>query len=138
MMERTLGIIKPDAVRAGNSGKIIDIIEKSGLEIIAMKKISLSKNQAETFYEIHKDKPFYDSLTKFMSDGKVIPMVIQGDDAIKRYRQIMGATDSSKAEKGTIRNLCGTDIEHNAVHGSDAPKTAKEELGFFFCGYELI
>jgi len=137
-MEKTLGIIKPDAVKADNSGKIIDIIESSGLKIVAMKKISLSKEQAKQFYEVHKDKPFYESLTEFMSSGKIIPMVIEGENAIAKYRQIMGATDPAKAKKGTIRNLYGTNIEHNAVHGSDAPKTAKEELAFFFSKYELL
>ncbi len=137
-MEKTLGIVKPDAVKAGRSGKIIDIIENAGLKIIAMKKISLSKEQAKQFYEVHKDKPFYESLTEFMSSGKIIVMAIEGENAIAKYRQIMGATDPAKAEKGTIRNLYGTNIEHNAVHGSDAPETAKEELAFFFSKYELL
>lgn len=131
-MEITLGIIKPDSVKAKNSGKIIDLIEQSGLEIIAIEKILLTKAEAEIFYSVHKERPFYDSLTTFMSSGTIIPMAIQGEDAIARYRKIMGATDPSKADEGTIRKLYGSDIEHNAIHGSDAAKTAKSEIMFFF------
>ncbi len=131
-METTLGIIKPDSVKAKNSGKIIDLIEQSDLQIVAIKKIRLTKSQAEKFYAVHNEKPFYNSLTDFMSSGEIIPMVIQGKNAIARYRTIMGATDPAKADKGTIRNLYGSNIEHNAIHGSDAPETAKNEIIFFF------
>ncbi len=131
-METTLGIIKPDSVKARNSGKIIDLIEQSGLQIVAIKKIILTKSQAEKFYAVHNEKPFYNSLTDFMSSGEIIPMVIQGKNAIARYRNIMGATDPAKADEGTIRNLYGSNIEHNAIHGSDAPETAKNEIIFFF------
>ncbi|HEY5649177.1 MAG TPA: nucleoside-diphosphate kinase [Nitrospiria bacterium] len=135
--ERTLAIIKPDAVSRGASGEIITRYEKNGFSIIALKKMHLNKTQAEGFYHVHKERPFFNSLTAFMTGGPVVVLVLQGDDAIKRHRDLMGATDPKKADKGTLRKDFGTDIENNAVHGSDGPDTARFEIGYFFPGVEL-
>ncbi len=138
MVQRTLGIIKPDAVSAGNAGNIIARYEKEGFKIVAIKKIWLTPSQAAGFYEVHKDKLFFKDLVSFMTSGPCMPMVLEAEDAISRNRKIMGATDSTKAEEGTLRNLYGTDIQCNAVHGSDAPETAEREIRFFFSEAELI
>ncbi len=137
-MERTLSIIKPDAVSKGVIGKIIDTFEKEGIRIAAMKMVSLSKEQARAFYAVHKDKPFYDSLTDFMSSGPIVVMVLEGENVISKNREIMGATNPKEAAPGTIRHQFGTDVEKNAVHGSDSPETAKTEIAFFFSEHELI
>ncbi len=137
-MERTLSIIKPDAVSKGVTGKIIDTFEKEGIRIVAMKMVSLSKEQAKAFYAVHKDKPFYDSLTDFMSSGPIVVMVLEGENVISKNREIMGATNPKEAAPGTIRYQFGTDVEKNAVHGSDSPETAKTEIAFFFSEHELI
>ena len=132
MIERTLAIIKPDAVSAKNSGKIIDMIEQNGFEILHMRKINLDRAKAEEFYAVHKEKPFFQDLVKFITSGPVIVMALEKENAIADWRKLMGVTDSKKAEDGTVRKFYGTDIEKNAVHGSDSPETAKFELGIFF------
>jgi nucleoside-diphosphate kinase len=136
-MERTFSIIKPDAVKAGKAGAIIQHLTDGGLRPVALKSLQLTKEQAEGFYAVHKARPFFGDLVKFMTSGPVIVQVLEGENAIARNRELMGATDSKKAAAGTIRQKYGTDIEKNAVHGSDAPDTAKFEIGFFFSGAEL-
>jgi nucleoside-diphosphate kinase len=136
-IERTFGIIKPDAVAKGAIGGVIDTIEKGGLKVIGLRYTRLSPSQAEGFYAVHKARPFFGSLVGFMTSGPVVLMALEGENAIARYRELMGPTDSKKAPAGTLRQKYGTDIEKNAVHGSDAPETAQFELGFFFRGYEL-
>lgn len=136
-MERTLSIIKPDAVSRGVVGAILQRIEESGLRIIAMKRVGLDVQQAERFYAVHKERPFYSSLVRFMTSGPVVVSVLEGADAIDRYRNLMGATDPEQAEAGTIRKDFGTNIERNAVHGSDAPETAAVEVPFFFSELEI-
>ncbi len=138
MIERTLSLIKPDCVSAKNAGKVIDILEKNGFLIVGMKKIKLSKEAAEGFYAVHKDRPFFKSLTDFMSEGPIVAMVLEKENAITDYRALMGETDSTKAKEGTLRAQFGTDIERNAVHGSDSPDTAKFEIGYFFSELELV
>ncbi len=138
MKERTLSIIKPDCVAAGNSGKVIDILESNGFSIVAMKKIHMTKKQAEGFYIVHKERPFYDSLTTFMSEGPVVVMVLEKENAIKDYRELMGATNPKDAKDGTIRALFATDIERNAVHGSDSKESADFEIGYFFNALEMV
>jgi len=136
-LERTFGIVKPDAVPNWAIGGIIDVIEKFGLKIIGLRMVRLSGTEAETFYAVHKERPFYRDLVKFMTSGPVVVMAIEGENAIARYREVMGPTDSRKAPEGTIRQKYGTDIEKNAVHGSDAADTAKMEIAFFFTGASL-
>ncbi|GIW54008.1 MAG: nucleoside diphosphate kinase [Nitrospiraceae bacterium] len=138
MSERTLAIIKPDAVRKRVIGDIIGRYEKAGLTPIAMRMMRMSKAMAEGFYAVHKARPFFDSLCTFMSSGPVVVLVLSGDGAIKKNRDLMGATDPSKADKGTIRAVHGTTIESNAVHGSDSPETARFEIGYFFPEIDLI
>jgi nucleoside-diphosphate kinase len=136
-LERTFGIVKPDAVAAGAIGGVVDMIEKAGLKIVGLRLTKLSAAQAEAFYAVHKARPFYKDLVGFMTSGPVAVMAIEGENAIARYREVMGPTDSKKAPAGTIRQKYGTDIEKNAVHGSDGPDTAQVEIGFFFAGAEL-
>ena len=137
-MERTLVMIKPDAVERNLIGKIISIFEENGLKVVALKKTKLSKDQAKAFYIVHKEKPFYESLTNYMSSGPIIAMVLEGENAIQKVREIMGATDPKEAKEGTIRKLFGIDKEKNSVHGSDSPESAAKEIPFFFSEYELI
>lgn len=136
-MERTLAIIKPDAVAARNAGRIIERIESSGFTIRAMRLVSLSRKEAEGFYAVHRERPFFASLTAFMSSGPVIVLALEAPDAIKKWRTLMGATDPAKADAGTLRKDFGASIENNATHGSDAPDTAAYEAGYFFPGLEL-
>jgi nucleoside-diphosphate kinase len=136
-LERTFGIVKPDAVAAGAIGGVIDLIEKSHLKIIGLRFLKMSQEQAQGFYAVHKARPFFGDLVKFMTSGPCVVMAIEGENAIAKYREVMGSTDSKKAAPGTIRAKYGTDIERNAVHGSDSPDNAKIELGFFFTGSEL-
>ena len=138
MTERTLAIIKPDAVERRVAGKIIERIEAEGFQIRAIKRVNLSKAQAEGFYEVHRQRPFFSSLTSFMSSGAAIVMVLEAADAIKKWRTLMGATDPAKADAGTLRKQFAESIERNATHGSDAPETAAYEIGYFFAGVELI
>jgi nucleoside-diphosphate kinase len=137
-MEKTLAIIKPDAFMKGNVGNIIAMIEKNGFKINALKLVKLCKNEAEGFYYVHKDKPFFKDLINFMTSGPIIVLVLKKDDAVSEWRKLMGSTDPKKAEKGTIRNLYGTDIEKNAVHGSDSLENAAYEISYFFPGIALI
>ena len=137
MVERTLAIIKPDAVKKNVIGDVISYYEKAGLRPIAVRMMQMGKSTAERFYAVHKARPFFDSLATFMSSGPVVVLVLEGDDAIKRHRDLMGATDPAKAAKGTIRAAHGTNIEYNAVHGSDSPETAAFEVGFFFPHMDL-
>ena len=137
-MERTLAIIKPDAVGKKHSGAIIGRIEAAGFTIRAMRKLSLSKAQAEGFYAVHRGRPFFPSLTEFMSSGPVIVLALEADGAIKTWRDLMGATDPAKAVAGTLRAELGGSIGENATHGSDAPETAAFEIGYFFPGVDLI
>ncbi len=137
MNERTLAIIKPDAVSRGSTGDIISRYEKKGFSIVAIKKTRLTKAEAEGFYHVHRERPFFNSLTDFMTGGPMVVMVLEGEDVIKRHRELMGATDPAKAEAGTLRKDFGKDIENNAVHGSDGPDTALFEIGYFFAGIEL-
>lgn len=137
-IERTLTIIKPDAVAAGHVGDIIKIFEANGFRIVAARLRSLTKKEAEGFYAVHRQRPFFASLTDFMSAGPSMPMVLEGENAIARLREVMGATDPAKAAAGTIRKLYAESIERNCVHGSDAPETAAFEIGYFFGGIDLI
>lgn len=136
-MERTLAIIKPDAVAARRTGQIIQRIEEAGFQIRAMRMLHMSSREAEGFYAVHRDRPFFGSLTKFMSQGPAVVIALEAPDAIKKWRTLMGATDPAKADPGTLRKEFGTSIENNATHGSDAPDTAAFELGYFFPGLEL-
>ena len=136
-MERTLAIIKPDAVAARYAGRIIQRIEESGFQIRAIRMLQLSKQDAEGFYAVHRERPFFGSLTQFMSSGPVIVLALEAQDAIKKWRTLMGATDPAKAEDGTLRKEFGRSIENNATHGSDAPDTASFEVGYFFRGIEF-
>ena len=136
-MELTLAIIKPDAVAAGHIGHIIQRIEKDGFQIRAMRMLRLTQVEAEGFYAVHRQRPFFPSLTTFMSSGAVVVLALEAADAIKKWRTLMGATDPAKADAGTLRKEYGRSIENNATHGSDAPETAAFELGYFFPGIAL-
>ncbi|MBK6684612.1 MAG: nucleoside-diphosphate kinase [Deltaproteobacteria bacterium] len=136
-VERTLSIIKPDAVKKGVIGGALHRLELGGLKIIATKMVHLSTVQAKAFYAVHKERPFYNSLVEFMTTGPVVVSVLEGENAILKNREIMGATDPAKAADGTIRKLYGANIENNAVHGSDGPDTAKQEIAFFFAASEI-
>lgn len=136
--ERTLAIVKPDAVEKGATGEILKRIEAGGLRVVALKKLQLSEQLARGFYAVHKERPFYKDLVAFMTSGPVVIAALEGENAIARWRQLMGATDSKKAEAGTIRREFGTDIERNAVHGSDAAATAKVEIAYFFAAAEIL
>src|SRR4051795_13234029 len=136
-MELTFAIIKPDAVRARHAGPIIQRIEDEGFQIRAMRLVHLTKREAEGFYAVHRERPFFSSLTEFMSSGPAIVMALEAPDAIKKWRTLMGATDPGKADANTLRKEFGKSIEHNATHGSDAAETAAFELGYFFPGIDL-
>ena len=138
MKERTLAIIKPDAVKKQVIGDIIRRYDEAGIHPIAMKMVQLSKCTAEGFYAVHKERPFFNDLTSYMASGPVVILVLEGENAIKTNRDLMGATDPTKAEPGTIRAAHGASIEANAVHGSDAPETAQFEIGFFFPGSDVL
>ena len=137
-MERTLAIIKPDAVAAGHTGPIIERIEAAGFQIRAMRMVRLTRPQAEGFYAVHRERPFFGQLAQFMSSGPAVVLALDAPDAIGRWRTVMGVTNPANADAGTIRKDFGTSIERNATHGSDAPETAAFELGYFFRGMELI
>ncbi|HWE83598.1 MAG TPA: nucleoside-diphosphate kinase [Terracidiphilus sp.] len=138
MAQRTFSIIKPDAVRKGHTGAILAEIEKAGFQIIAIKKLSISQEQAKGFYAVHKERPFFGSLTQFMSSGPIVLMVLEKENAIGDLRKLMGATNPANAEPGTIRQKFAGSIEENAIHGSDGEETAAFEIGYWFAGYELI
>lgn len=137
MNERTLSIIKPDGVSRKIIGEVISRLEKNNISIIAMKMIHMTKKQAEGFYAVHKERPFFESLTDFMASGPVVVMVLEGDGVISKYREIMGATDYKEAAEGTIRKDFATDIEKNVVHGSDSEESAIFEIGYFFNSFEI-
>ena len=136
-LQKTFSIIKPDAVATGKAGKILSLLEDNGFKIVALRKVKLSQAQAEGFYAVHKERPFYSSLVKFMTEGPVIVMALEREDAVKKLREVMGATNPANAAEGTVRKLYAESIERNAIHGSDAPETAAEELAYFFTGIEL-
>jgi nucleoside-diphosphate kinase len=138
MTERTLAIIKPDAVQRRLAGRIIQRIEEEGFQIRAMRRVYLSTPEAEGFYAVHRQRPFFGSLTAFMSSGPAVVMVLEAPEAIKKWRTLMGATDPAKADPGTLRKEFAESIERNATHGSDAPETAAYEIGYFFSGVELV
>ena len=136
-MERTLSIIKPDGVARGLAGEVIKRLEQNNFKIVAMKMLRMTKSQAQGFYAVHRERPFFESLTGFMTSGPIIVMILEGENAIGRYRELMGATDYREAAKGTIRKDFATDIEKNVVHGSDGPETAAFEIGYFFNSFEI-
>ena len=136
-MERTLAIIKPDGVVSGVIGEVIKRLENNKIKIVAMKMLSMNKAQAEGFYMVHKERPFFDSLTDFMASGPIVVMVLEGENVIVKYRDLMGATHYKEAAEGTIRKDFATDIEKNIVHGSDGPETAAFEIGYFFNNFEI-
>ena len=138
MTERTLAIIKPDAVERQVAGRILHRIEDEGFQIRAIRRLHLSAAQAEGFYAVHRERPFFKSLTQFMASGPAIVVVLEAPDAIKKWRTLMGATDPAKADAGTLRKEFAQSIERNATHGSDAPETAAYEIGYFFAGMELV
>ncbi len=138
MIQRTLAIIKPDAVERHLAGRILQRIEDAGFTARAIRRIHLSRTQAEGFYDVHRARPFFASLTEFMSSGPCVVVVLEADDAIKKWRTLMGATDPAKADAGTLRKEFAESIERNATHGSDAPETAAYEIGYFFAGIDLI
>ncbi|MFZ0611630.1 MAG: nucleoside-diphosphate kinase [Desulfobacterales bacterium] len=137
-MERTLSIVKPDGVGRGLIGEVVRRLEQNGLKIVAMKMLHLTRAQARGFYAVHRERPFYESLTEFMSSGPCVMMVLEGENAISRYRELMGATNYKDAAEGSIRREFATDIEKNVVHGSDAPETAAFEIGYFFNRLEIV
>ena len=137
-MQRTFTILKPETVKAGNAGLIIDRLIKEGFRICAMKMVHLTRTQAEGFYYVHKERPFFPSLVEFMSEGPIVPMVLEAENAIEKLRKVMGATDPAKADAGTIRKQFATNIERNAIHGSDGPETAAYETAYFFNRFEIL
>lgn len=137
MTQRTLCMIKPDAVRRNLSGAILNMIQESGLKVLGMKMLQLSRKDAERFYAVHKERPFFGSLTEYMSSGPIVAVALEGEDAIARYRKLMGATNPAQADEGTIRKKYAESLEANSVHGSDAPETAAVEVAFFFNSLEL-
>ena len=136
-MERTFSIIKPDAVAAGNAGKILAHLEGEGFRIVGLRMLKMSQDEAEGFYAVHKERPFFGSLVKFMTEGPVVVMALEREDAVKKLREVMGATNPANAAEGTIRKLFASSIERNSIHGSDAPETAAVELAYFFRSIEL-
>ena len=138
MQEKTLSIIKPDALERNLIGEIVSQIESAHLEIKAMKMLHMSKDQAKGFYAVHRDKPFFESLTDYMSSGPIVVMLLQGENAIQKYRDLMGATKPEEAEKNTIREKFGKDVEKNSVHGSDSQETAETEISYFFNQLEIL
>jgi nucleoside-diphosphate kinase len=132
----TFGIIKPNAVRTGKSGPILAMINEAGFEISALRMVQMTRSQAETFYDVHIGKPFFNDLVEFMTSGPIIVMVLKHDNAVEAYRKLIGATDPAKAEQGTIRKLFAVSVQMNAVHGSDSPENAKREAEFFFTGFD--
>jgi nucleoside-diphosphate kinase len=136
-MQTTFSIIKPDAVKLGNAGKILALLEAAGFRVKALRMLKLSKSQAEGFYAVHRERPFFNSLVTFMTEGPVIVMALEREDAVKKLREVIGATNPANADAGTIRKLFAESIERNSIHGSDAPETAAEELKYFFTTQEL-
>jgi nucleoside-diphosphate kinase len=137
-MDRTLSIIKPDGVKRGLIGEVVKMLEQNNLDIVAMKMLHMTKKQAQGFYAVHRERSFFESLTDFMSSGPAVVMVLEGENVIARYRELMGATNYKEAAEGTIRKAFATDIEKNIVHGSDAPETASFEISYFFNQLEIL
>lgn len=137
-MELTLCLIKPDAVRRDLTGSILFMIQKAGLKVVAMKMLRLDLNQAQGFYHVHRERPFFGELTEYMASGPIVAVVLAGDNAIKRYRELMGATDPTQADEGTIRKVFALSKQENSVHGSDAPETAAFEISYFFNAMEMV
>jgi nucleoside-diphosphate kinase len=137
-MERTLAIVKPDAVAAGNTGNVLARLEQEGFRILAVRRMRLTEDQAKAFYAVHAARPFYGELVDFMSSGPVVPVALERDNAVLHLRDVLGATDSKKAAPGTLRNLYGTDVQYNAVHGSDSVANANQEIAFFFPRCEVL
>ena len=137
-MDRTLSIIKPDGVKRGLVGEVVKMLEQNNMDIVAMKMLHMTKKQAEGFYAVHRERPFFESLTDFMSSGPVVVLILEGENVIARYRELMGATNFKEAAEGTIRKAFATDIEKNVVHGSDAPETASFEMSYFFNQLEIL
>lgn len=135
--QKTFSIIKPDAVSSGKAGKILSLLEDNGFRVLAIKMVKLSQPQAEGFYAVHRERPFFGSLVKFMTEGPVIVLALEREDAVKKLREVMGATNPANAAEGTVRKLYAESIERNAIHGSDAPETAEQELKYFFTTQEL-
>ena len=136
-LQKTFSIIKPDAVATGKAGKILSLLEDNGFRVVALRMVKLSQPQAEGFYAVHRERPFFGSLVKFMTEGPVIVMALEREDAVKKLREVMGATNPANAAEGTVRKLYAESIERNAMHGSDAPETAAQELAYFFDGITL-
>ena len=136
-VERTFSIIKPDAVSAGQAGEILSMLEKAGFRILGMRMLKLSREQAEGFYAVHRERPFFPSLVKFMTEGRVIALALEREDAVKKLRDLMGATNPANAAEGTVRKCFAASIERNCIHGSDAPETALIELNYFFSSLDL-
>ncbi|HEX4278735.1 MAG TPA: nucleoside-diphosphate kinase [Bryobacteraceae bacterium] len=136
-LQKTFSIIKPDAVATGKAGKILSLLEENGFRVVALRMTKLSLSQAEGFYAVHRERPFFGSLVKFMTEGPVIVMALEREDAVKKLREVMGATNPANAADGTVRKLYAESIERNSIHGSDAPETAAEELRYFFTAIEL-
>jgi len=136
-LQKTFSIIKPDAVATGKAGKVLSLLEENGFRIVALRMTKLSQSQAEGFYAVHRERPFFGSLVKFMTEGPVIVLALEREDAVKKLREVMGATNPANAAEGTVRKLYAESIERNAIHGSDAPETAAEELKYFFTTIEL-
>jgi len=137
-LERTLTIVKPDAFAAGRAGAILALLEKEGFRFIGLRRVRLGPEQARAFYSVHRERPFFDALVRFMTEGPVVVAALERADAVAHLRKTMGATDSRKADAGTVRNLYGTDIERNAIHGSDSAENAAKEITFFFAEAELL
>ena len=137
-LQRTFSIIKPDAVASGHAGKILANLQSEGFRIVGLRMLQMSREEAEGFYAVHRERPFFAALVKFMTEGPVIVMALEREDAVKRLREVMGATNPANAAEGTIRKLYAASIERNAIHGSDAPETAAFEIGYWFAGYELV
>ncbi len=138
MKQRTLSIIKPDAVKAGYIGDILSRFQKEGLHIVAMRMTQLSQSQAEGFYAVHRERPFFGELVEFMTSGPIVAITLEADDAIQGYRTLMGATDPAKADEGTLRKLYASNVQNNAVHGSDSPENAQIEIAYFFSALDLV
>ena len=138
MLQRTFSIIKPDAVARGLQGEILAMIQSAGLRIVAMKMVRLTEDQARAFYAVHRERPFYNDLVEYMTSGPVVCSVLEGEDAVTAYRALMGSTDPAKAAEGTIRRKYAQSVQANAVHGSDAPETAAQEIAFFFSQTEIV
>jgi nucleoside-diphosphate kinase len=136
-MERTLAIVKPDAVAAGNTGNVLARLEKEGFRILGLRKLRLTEDQAKGFYAVHSARPFFGELVEFMTSGPVVPIALERANAVAHLREVLGATDSKKAAPGTLRNLYGTDVQYNAVHGSDSVENGAREIAFFFPGCEM-